>query len=86
LKEKFRGRFIDHDDERLTEIMKGYVMQAIFYHIASSPFCDDTRCRLYNGHWQEEVLEAQLKQPEFCERHEKMLEGVRKKFSSGTSI
>lgn len=85
LKEKFRGRFIDHDDERLTEIMKGYVMQAIFYHIASSPFCDDRRCRLYNCHWQEEVLEAQLEPPEFCERHEKMLEEMRKKFSSGPS-
>jgi len=83
LKEKFRGRFIDHGDERLTEIMKGYVMQAIFYHIASSPFCDDKRCCLYNSHWQEEVLEAQLKLPEFCERHEKMLEEMRKKFNSG---
>jgi len=85
LKEKFRGRFIDHDDERLTEIMKGYVMQAIFYFIASSPFCDDRRCCLFNAHWQEEVLEAQLKQPEFCKRHEKMLEEMRKKFNSGSS-
>jgi len=86
LKEKFRGRFIDHDDERLTEIMKGYVMQAIFYFITSSPFCNDRQCRLYNAHWQEEVLEAQLKRPEFCERHEKMLDEIRKKFSTGPSI
>jgi hypothetical protein len=86
LKEKFRGRFIDYDDERMTEIMKGYVMQAIFYHIASSPFCDKIYCKLYNSHWQEEVLEAQLKQPEFCERHEKMLDEMKKKFSSGASI
>ena len=86
LKEKFRGRFIDYDDERMTEIIKGYVMQAIFYHIASSPFCDKIYCKLYNSHWQEEVLEAQLKQPEFCERHEKMLDEMKKKFSSGASI
>ncbi len=73
LKEKFRGRFIDYDDERLTEIMKGYVMQAIFYHLASGPFCDDERCRLHNAHWQEGVLKAQLEPPEFCKKHEKML-------------
>ena len=73
LKERFKGRFIDYDDERLTEIMKGYVMQAVFYHLKLDPFCVDKRCRLYNAHWQEEVLEAQLSQPEFCERHEREL-------------
>jgi hypothetical protein len=74
LKEKFTGRFIDHDDERLTEIMKGYVMQAIFYHLAPSPFCENKRCRLYNAHWQEEVLKAQLEPPAFCEKHGRILE------------
>jgi hypothetical protein len=54
--------------------MKGYVMQALFYHLTLDPFCSDKRCRLYNAHWQEEVLEAQLEEPEFCERHAKMLE------------
>lgn len=76
LKEKFREKFIDYDDERLTEVMKGYVMQALFYHIFGEPFCGDRRCRLFNSHWQEEVLEAQLSEPEFCERHAKTLEGL----------
>lgn len=74
---KFRGRFIDYGDERLTEVMKGYVMQAIFFHLTLEPFCSDKRCRLYNAHWQEEVLEAQLKPPEFCEKHERMLEELK---------
>ncbi len=73
LKEKFRGRFIDYDDECLTEVMKGYVMQAVFYHLKLDPFCGDKRCRLWNAHWQEEMLEAQLSQPEFCEQHEREL-------------
>lgn len=73
LKEKFRGRFIDYDDERLTEVMKGYVMQAVFYHLKLDPFCGDKRCRLWNAHWQEEMLEAQHSQPEFCEQHEREL-------------
>ena len=77
LKEKFRGRFIDYDDERLTEVIKGYVMQALFYHLKLDPFCDDMKCRLFNAHWQEEVLEAQLSQPEFCERHQGEIEKFR---------
>jgi len=77
LKEKFRGRFIDYDDERLTEVMKGYVMQALFYHIFGEPFCDDKRCKLFNTRWQEEVLEAQLSKPEFCERHQREIEKFR---------
>jgi hypothetical protein len=81
LKRKFGGRFVRYDDERLTEIMKGYVMQAVFYHLTFEPFCDDNRCRLFNAHWQEEVLRAQLEEPEFCERHEKAIEEWREKFS-----
>jgi hypothetical protein len=77
LKEKFQGRFIDYDDPRLTEVMKGYVMQALFYHMGFEPFCQDKRCRLYNAHWQEELLEAQLGGQEFCERHAKILEEPR---------
>ncbi|KUO39759.1 MAG: hypothetical protein AVW06_00285 [Hadesarchaea archaeon DG-33-1] len=82
LKEKFRGRFIDYDDERLTEVMKGYVMQAIFFHLTLEPFCSDKRCKFYNAHWQEEVLEAQLKPPEFCEKHERALEQLRHRFQA----
>jgi hypothetical protein len=75
LKEKFKGRFIDYDDERLTEVMKGYAMQAIFYHVFGEPFCKEVNCRLFNSHWQEEVIKSQLepKEREFCERHGEML-------------
>lgn len=74
LKQRFKGRFIDYDDERLTEVMKGYVMQAIFYHLTGDPFCDDRNCRLYNAHWQEELINAQLESEyEFCAYHEEAL-------------
>lgn len=77
LKEEFKGRFIDYNDDRLNEIMKGYVMQAYFYHILGNPFCDNQNCRLYNAHWQEEVIMAQLNKPEFCNTHEQLLqEGI----------
>ena len=74
LKEEFKGRFIDYDDPRLTEVMKGYCMQALFLHMGGDPFCRDKNCRLYNAHWQEELIQAQLKsEHEFCSVHEKIL-------------
>jgi len=74
LKHEFRGRFIDYSDPRLTEVMKGYVMQALFFHMTGNPFCDNQDCRLYNAHWQEELIRAQLDgEYEFCGDHRRFL-------------
>jgi hypothetical protein len=69
LKEEFRDRFIDYDDLRLTEVMKGYVAQALFYHMTGEPFCENKTCRLYNAHWQEDLIQAQLTGDDFCPEH-----------------
>lgn len=70
LKKEFAGRFIDYNDPRLTEIMKGYILQAIFYQMGEKVFCHDKNCRLYNAHWQEELIQAQSNSPyEFCPTH-----------------
>lgn len=76
LKSKFRDRFIDYGDSRMTDIVKGFVMQAFFYHTTFEPFCEDKNCRLYNAHWQEDMMHAQLGEPEFCERHEGILKAI----------
>ena len=77
LKDKFKGRFIDYGDKRLTEVVPGYAMQAVFYSLTGQPFCDDKGCRLYNAHWQEELIFAQLESGyEFCPRHSKFMEKV----------
>jgi len=77
LKERFKGRFIDYEDGRLTEVLKGYAMQAVFYHLVDNPFCEDKGCRLYNAHWQEELIFAQLgSKYEFCGRHEEVLDDL----------
>lgn len=73
LKEEFEGRFIDYDDLRMTEVMKGYVLQAVFFHLTGDPFCEDNSCRLYNAHWQEEVIQAQLSGQDLCPRHRAIL-------------
>lgn len=75
LKVSFKERFLDYGDKRLTEVMKGYAMQAVFYSLTGEPFCEDKGCRLYNAHWQEELIFAQLgSEYEFCARHRKFLE------------
>ncbi|MBT9162046.1 MAG: hypothetical protein DDT27_00590 [Dehalococcoidia bacterium] len=77
LKERFKGSFIDYEDTRLTEVVKGYVMQAVLYSLTGDPFCDDRGCRLYNAHWQEELIFAQLESGyEFCLRHTGLLQLV----------
>jgi hypothetical protein len=73
-KRKFEGRFIEYDDPHMSEVCKGYAAQALFYHITGEPFCQDKGCRLFNAHWQEELIYSQLKSPyEFCEAHTDML-------------
>ena len=52
-----------------TEALKGYVLQAYHYLATGEAFCDEARCRLHNPHRQPGVVAAQLREPEFCDRH-----------------
>ena len=72
-------RYLDYEDPRTPEVLKGYVMQGVFYHFLGEAFCPVDTCRLYNAHWQEEVLRAQLTVPEFCRKHEEMLLEIRER-------
>ncbi|MEM4311389.1 MAG: hypothetical protein QXX95_03270 [Nitrososphaerales archaeon] len=74
LKESFKGSYIDYEDERITEVVKGYALQAIFYQWFGEVFCSNKECRLFNAHWQEEIIEAQIKSGRLCDKHLKMLE------------
>ncbi len=58
--EIYGDRYLVYDDKRLTDIMCSYVLQPLVYSISGKAFCDDSRCCLYNSHWQKEVLELQL--------------------------
>jgi len=79
LKEKLKGRFLDYDDPGTTEVMKGYVAQALVGQATGCPFCQDVNCRLFNAHWQEEMLQAQLKSDyEFCPYHNEILEEIKR--------
>lgn len=73
LKRKFKGRFVEYQDRRLTGALKGYIAQALFFYLTGEPFCQKKNCRLYNAHWQEELIYAQIKVGRFCVRHKKIL-------------
>lgn len=69
LENEIEGDFLIAEDPRTTDALKGYVLQALDYVETGEPFCDDERCRLYNAHRQPELIEAQLREPEFCTEH-----------------
>ncbi len=77
IKEQLKGRFIDYDDERINDVMKGILLQCIFYHIKGNPFCERRDCRLYNAHWQEELIFSQT-QPEsgLCPEHHSIIKNI----------
>ncbi|MBI5144719.1 MAG: hypothetical protein HZA27_00860 [Candidatus Omnitrophica bacterium] len=77
IKKKFKSRFIDYRDTRLTEVLKGYIAQAIFFYIFGEPFCQHKNCRLFNAHWQEDLIHAQIKHGKFCKRHRKFLTKIK---------
>lgn len=83
LKEEYRDRFLDHDDSRITEVLKGYAVQALLFHVTGDPFCEDRDCRLFNSHWQEEVLRCQINGCyEFCPSHEEVLNRLKERRKS----
>lgn len=69
LENRIEGDFLVERDPRTTEAMKGYVLQAIDFWTTGEAFCDEASCRLFNAHRQPEVIEAQLREPEFCDVH-----------------
>lgn len=70
IKEKFKGEFLEFNDPRLSKVAESYLLQAIMYYETGDAFCEDKECRLYNAHWQKELLYAQLNK-KFCKKHEK---------------
>jgi hypothetical protein len=61
-------------DERMTDVVKGYLLQALFFQWKilqgeDFEFCANPACSLYNSHWQREVLQAQLPHS-LCDLHQ----------------
>lgn len=67
LESDVEGDFLVAEDPRTTEALKGYVRQACHYLETGEAFCEREACRLANPHRQPGVVEAQLREPAFCE-------------------
>jgi hypothetical protein len=74
LEEQVEGDFLVAEDPRTTDALKGYVLQPVHYLDTGEAFCDDEQCRLANPHRQPGVIEAQLREPVFCEKHARRYE------------
>ena len=75
-KEKYKEKFLDYNDKRLTKIVEGYILQVIFYNITGESFCEDVECRLNNAHWQKDLLFSQLEINKLCKKHNEILTGL----------
>ena len=76
IKQKYKGAYLEYKDSRLSEIVEGYLLQAIFYYETGESFCDNSECRLFNAHWQKDLLHSQLEVRKLCENHQKILKNI----------
>lgn len=73
VKKKYKGTYLEYHDKRLSKIIEGYLMQAIFYYQTGDPFCDKQDCRLFNAHWQKDLIYSQLQVGRLCDKHQQIL-------------
>lgn len=68
------SEFVGYNDSRINSIVIGYILQALFFFITDGyPFCHYKNCRLYNAHWQRDLLRTQIEIKKLCKRHRNML-------------
>ena len=75
-KEKYKDRFLEYNDKRLTRIVEGYLLQVIFYNITGESFCEDIQCKLNNAHWQRDLLFSQIEINNLCKKHSEILKNL----------
>ena len=69
-----KEKYLDYGDYRINFAAVGYALQALFFFITEgNPFCNDINCRLYNAHWQGELIYSQIQSKRLCNEHAKML-------------
>jgi len=73
VKRKYRGTYLEYHDEQLSPITEGYLLQALFYYITGEPFCESRDCRLFNAHWQNDLIHSQLQVGKLCNKHQQIL-------------
>ena len=74
LSSNWKKKYLDYGDYRINFAAVGYALQALFFFITEgNPFCNDINCRLYNAHWQEELIYSQIQSMRLCNEHADLL-------------
>ena len=68
LDEQYKGRFIAYNDWMINEIIESLVIQSLYFFKEGEAFCEDTNCRLFNSHWQEDLIRLS-KSKTLCKKH-----------------
>lgn len=69
-----KEKYLDYGDYRINFAAVGYALQALFFFITEgNPFCNNINCRLYNAHWQEELIHSQIQNRRLCNEHAALL-------------
>ena len=76
IKKKYAGKYLEYHDERLPSVIEGYLLQAVFYYLTGDPFCEDQECRLFNAHWQKDLIHSQLESGNLCVKHKQILQRI----------
>ena len=74
LKKKYQGTYLEYHDKRISTVVEGYALQALFYYLTGEAFCKSEECRLFNPHWQKDLLRSQIEIGKLCQRHQKILD------------
>ena len=77
-KNKYKNQFVDYHDVRMSEIIKGFILQSIMYYETGDAFCKQKECRLFNAHWQKDLIYVQLENGKLCKLHSDILRKLRK--------
>ena len=76
IKNQFKGRYLEYHDPKIGEIIKGYALQALFYYLTGKSFCESKECRLFNAHWQADLLHSQIESGKLCDNHQQILDRI----------
>lgn len=80
-KKSVSGRFLDYGDDRISAAATNYALQAIFFFLTGGePFCDNIRCRLFNAHWQEDLIRT-LQNPALCQKHSEIADKFNQRYA-----
>ncbi len=76
INEKYKGGFLEEHDPRLNDVAEGCLLQAIVYYETGEEFCEDKSCRLFNSHWQKDLISTQVESKKLCQKHLQILKNL----------